>query len=141
MSEFVEKVRYYYQDAYLNCSEAIIRAANDHYGLEISDGDLRMFGSYGGGMFSGLICGVLCASVAVLGKMIIKENAREEQSEIRPLFQKLIRSFKEELGGNSCPELKPKYFSRETACWETVRRGAEVLEKTIEEIREKQNIG
>ena len=141
MSEFVEKVRYYYQDCYLNCSEAIIRAANDYYDLDISDGDLRMFGSYGGGMFPGLICGVLCASAAVFGKMIIRENAREEQSQIRPLFQKLTRSFKEELGGISCPELKPKYFAKETACWTTVKLGAEVLERTVEEIREKQNIG
>ena len=141
MSEFVEKVRYYYQDCYLNCSEAIIRAANDHYDLDISDADLRMFGCYGGGMFSGLVCGVLCASSAVLGRMVIKENAREEQSEIRPLFQKLTRSFREELGGASCPELKPKHFTKEMACWETVKLGAEVLERTIAEIKEKQNIG
>ena len=141
MSEFVEKVRYYYQDCYFNCSEAIIRAANDYYGLQISDDDLKMFGSYGGGMFSGYICGVICAGVAVLGKMIIQENARREQSEVRPLFQKLTRRFKEELGGISCPELKPKYFSKETACWTTVKLGAEILEKTIEEIRKEKNIG
>ena len=140
MSEFIEKVRHYYQDDYLNCSEAIIRAANDHYGLDISDGDLKMFGSFGGGMFSGLNCGVICACSAILGKMIIRENAREEQSEIRPLFQKLTRSLREELGGVSCPEIKPKFFTKEKACWETVRTGAEVLERIIEEVKEKRNI-
>lgn len=140
MSEFLEKVRYFYQDEYCNCSEAIIRAANEYYSLNISDDDLKMFGAYGGGMFSGLTCGVISASAAVLGKMIIDENARKEQAEIRPKFQKLVRNLIQELGGSSCAQIKPRFFTKETVCWVTVEHAAKVLEKTIEEIREKESI-
>ncbi|MBQ3295556.1 MAG: C-GCAxxG-C-C family protein [Erysipelotrichaceae bacterium] len=135
MSEFLEKVRSYYQDEYYNCSEAIIHAANDHYGLKITEEDMLMFGGYGGGMYSGIVCGALVSSIAVISKMVVKQNARREKETVRPLIQKAVRNFNETLGGLSCKELKPKYWTKELSCWRTVELAATALEKTVEEIR------
>ncbi len=134
MTDFLKLVEHYFVDGYYNCSEAIIRAANEYYDLKISDDDLLLFGGYGGGMFSGLTCGSLVAGVAVLSKMLVKENARKEKEELRPMFLKLIRNFREILGSTECREIKPKYYTKEKACLKTVLLAAEALEKTIVEI-------
>ena len=135
MTDFEKIVEKYFVEGYYNCSEAIIRAANDYYDLKITDEDLLLFGGFGGGMFSGLTCGSLCAGACVLSKMLVKENARKEKDELRPKFQKLIRNFRQILGGTECKEIKPKYYSKEKACLKTVMLAAEALEKTINEIR------
>ena len=131
---FLETVIGYYTDGAHNCSEAIIHAANEYYGLNISDEDLKLFGGFGGGMYAGIVCGTLVASVAVLSKMVIKESAKKEGAVIRPVISGLVKDFRNEMGGTSCAELKPKYFTKEDACLKTVVKAAEVLEKNIDKL-------
>ena len=134
MSEFVRLAQYYFEERFYNCSEAIIRAANDYYDLKIADDDLLLFGAYGGGMFSGMTCGCLSAAVAIISRLTVKENAHKEKETLRPLVQKMVRNFKEYLGGTGCTELKPKYYSKEKACLKTVLLSAEIIEQTINEM-------
>ena len=136
MSEFVSLAQHYFEDEFFNCSEAIIRAANDYYDLKIADDDLLLFGGYGSGMYSGMTCGCLDAGAAIISKMYVRENARKEINRIRPLIQNLVRNYNEHLGGTTCMVLKPKYYTKERFCLRTVILSAEVIEKTINEIRQ-----
>ena len=135
MKTLEEYVRYYYVERHYNCSEALIQAANDYYGLHITEDDMRMFGGFGGGMYSGIVCGTVVSIVATLSKMIVKESARKEGATVRPVIASTIRDFKEYLGGLSCPELKPKYYNKEDSCLKTVLLAAEVLERSVEKLK------
>jgi C_GCAxxG_C_C family probable redox protein len=74
---FEDCIRKYYIDENYNCSECLIHAANEYYGLNIDPEDMKMFGGFGSGMYAGIICGTLVADVAILSKMVIKNKARE----------------------------------------------------------------
>ena len=134
---FKDIVRKYYVDENYNCSESLIHAADEYYGLNIGFEDMKMFGGFGSGMYAGIVCGTLVADVAIVSKMIIKNKAREETKDIMPIINKMVRDFREHLEGDSCRELKPKYYTRENSCLKTVLLAAEVLEKTVNEIKEK----
>ncbi|MBR5341904.1 MAG: C-GCAxxG-C-C family protein [Erysipelotrichaceae bacterium] len=129
-----DKVRYYYIDLHYNCAEAVIHAANDYYDLDITKDDMRMLGGFGGGMYAGVVCGVLVAAVAVLSKMVVKESARQEGETVRPVINGMVRSFNQELEGLSCKELRPKYYTKEDSCLKTVLLGTKVLEEAVEKL-------
>ena len=135
MSDFVDHVKYYYTEYDYNCSETIIHAANDHYGLNITEEDMRMFAGFGGGVFSGLICGALAASVAVMSKIVVKDKAGKAGKDVRPIISDLVRTFRKELNGVDCAELKPQYFDQEDHCLATVLLSAKVLEDCINKVK------
>ena len=131
-----ETVRYYYVDRYYNCCEAIIHGANEYYGLNVTEEDMKMFGGFGGGMYTGIVCGTLVACVAVLSKMVVKESARKEGKAVRPIISDLVKSFRNELDGISCAELKPKYYTPEDSCLKTVLLATKVLERCVDKLNE-----
>ena len=136
MSEFQELVSHYYRDENYNCAETIIHAANEYYHLDIKAEDMKLFGGFGGGMFSGMTCGALIAGVAVISGMTVQRSAKEEKETIRPKIQLLVRTFREHLDGLTCVELKPKYHTKEEGCYKTILLGAQALEMTIDKIKE-----
>ncbi len=134
---FEDCIRKYYIEENYNCAECLIHAANEYYGLNISDEDMKMFGGFGSGMYAGIVCGTLVANVAILSKMVIKNKAREETKEILPIINGMVNDFNEHLDGLSCKELRPKYYTREDSCLKTVLLAAEVLQKAVSEVKEK----
>lgn len=134
MSELVRLTEHYYKNELYNCSEAVIHAANDYYHLDLKPEDMKMFGGFGAGMFSGFVCGALSACVAVISKMVIKNKVREEMDDVKPIIRRTVRIFQEHLGGTSCPELRPKYFTKEEVCLKTTLLAAEALEKAVNEL-------
>ena len=135
MSEFEELVCHYFKDENYNCAETIIHAANDYYHLNINKEDMKLFGGFGGGMFSGMVCGALVAGVAVISKMIVQRSDKEEKETVRPKIQKMVRNFRNHLDGLTCVELKPKYHTKEEGCFKTILLGAQALEMTVNEIQ------
>ena len=135
--EFKDLVRKYYIDENYNCSECLIHAANEYYGLNIDFEDMKMFGGFGSGMYAGIVCGTLIANVAILSKMVIKNKAREEADSIRPVINRMVKDFNEHLEGTACRELRPKYYTKEESCLKTVLLAVEVLEKAVDELKEK----
>ena len=97
---------------------------------------MKLFGGFGGGMFSGMVCGALVAGVAVISKMIVQRSAKEEKETVRPKIQKMVRNFRNHLEGTTCVELKPKYHTKEEGCFKTILLGTQALEITIDEIKE-----
>ena len=124
-------VRKYYESDYLNCSETIIHAGNEYYHLGLHEEDMKMMGGFGSGMFCGSTCGTLVASVAVLSRLIVKTKAHDHLDQLRPMVSTLVRNFREGLGGQTCAELRPKFFTKETRCLNTCLAAARVLEKTV----------
>lgn len=138
MSELVTLTEHYYKDELYNCSEAVLHAANDYYDLQITEDDMKMIGGFGAGMFSGFACGALSACVAVISKMVIQNKVREEMDDVKPKIRETVRIFRDHLGGTSCPELRPKYFTRENLCLQTTLLAAEALETAVRSISETQ---
>lgn len=58
-----------------NCAETILRAANEEYGLNLSDGDAKLIAAFGGGMGCGGTCGALAGALAVLGRVAVEGRA------------------------------------------------------------------
>ncbi|MBO4919051.1 MAG: C-GCAxxG-C-C family protein [Erysipelotrichaceae bacterium] len=136
MSGLEELVHHYYFDENYNCAETIIHAANDYYHLDVKQEDMKLFGGFGGGMFSGLVCGALVADVAVISRMIVQRSAKEEKGSVRPKIQETVRTFRNHLEGLSCAELKPKYHTKEEGCYRTILLGAQALEMTVNKLKE-----
>lgn len=129
-----ELVEFYYSKG-LNCSETILRAANDYYQLNIDEKDMKLVSGFGGGMFIGATCGALSASVCVISKLVIETKAHDQLNDFRPLIQTCTRNFKEELGAIDCKEIKPKYHTKDKKCIQTCIHAAIALEKTIYEYK------
>ena len=136
MGSLSEYIEYYYAKENYNCSEAIIQAANACYDLQISKEDMKMFVGFGSGIYAGLVCGALIAGAAVLSRMVVKEKAREEQDTVRPVINGFVRNFRSILEGTACPELRPKYYTKETSCLKTVMLAGQALEMSIRKLQE-----
>jgi len=128
MNSLSECIEYYYTKENYNCAEAVIRGANDFYGLDIGKEDMKMFGGYGAGIYAGLVCGALIAGAAVLSKMVVVEKAREEQATVRPVINGFVKTFRELLQGTSC--------AKETSCLKTVLLASQALEISIGKLKQ-----
>lgn len=117
-----------------NCAEAIIHACNTYYDLDLHDEDMKMMAGFGSGLYSGLTCGALCASIACLSKLLVETKAHDHLDTLRPYSQKIVASFNKKLEGTQCAQVKAKHYSKEKKCEETVRLASESLEETLKEI-------
>jgi hypothetical protein len=73
LKELMEQGFYLKND--LNCAEAILYGANQVYGLGLSSDCLRLSAAFGGGMGVESVCGVVTASLMVLGYMFVEHHA------------------------------------------------------------------
>lgn len=117
-----------------NCSEAIIRACDAYYGLNLHEEDLKMMAGFGSGMYTGLTCGALCASIAALSKMTVETKAHDHLDTLRPYSQKVVAAFNKKLGATQCAQVKPVHYTKAFKCRETVRLASESLEEVMDEI-------
>lgn len=122
----------YYLEQNYNCAEAVLRAANDYYGLGLHDTDMILVGAYGAGIQCGSSCGAVLAAAAVLSMKYVVAKAHESQ-DIKPVVVKLMRKFNEKYGSTLCKDIKPQSFKPEYRCQMTVETACDVLEATIEE--------
>lgn len=132
MKTLEQLVTYYYQEDN-NCAETLIKAANDYYQLDIEPNDCKLASGFGGGMFSGLACGALCASIMAISKKVIETKAYQQLEDFKPLIQYYVKTFEQELGGINCSDVKEKHHTKETKCLNTCLLAARVLEKTMEQ--------
>lgn len=128
-----DTVKKYYLEYGYNCSETILHAGNEYYGLGLHEEDMKLLAGFGSGMYSGSTCGALIGSVCVLSKMIVKTRAHDHLDELRPIISGLYRRFREAGGGVTCAELRPVYHTKETKCLNTVLLAARVLDETVNE--------
>lgn len=114
----------------LNCAEAILYGANQVYHLDLNSDSLKMAAAFGEGMAIESVCGVLTASVMVLGKLFVPDVARK-YPEIKELSKKLFDTFEKEMGDILCKPLKDNYRTEERKCQDVILKGAEILDKIV----------
>jgi len=75
----------------LNCAEAILYAANEHYQIGLSRDALKMVAGFGGGVKEGHLCGTVSGVVSVLS-VLFKDKVVDGVN----LLDKTIKDFKYE---------------------------------------------
>mgnify|MGYP000372887699 CR=1 FL=1 len=114
----------------LNCAETILYGANQVYHLNLKADSLKLAAAFGGGMAIESVCGVLTASLMVLGKLFVPDIAHK-YPEIKELSKELFDTFKQEMGDILCKPLKDNYRTEEKKCREVILKAAEILDKII----------
>lgn len=88
-------VNYYRGGLY--CSEAILRAFNEIYGLGLPDNALKIATGFGAGLSrSGCMCGTVAAAAMVLGLAAGRNKTYESESPVFRSVNKLHERFKNE---------------------------------------------
>lgn len=121
--------RYYTEDK-CNCAEAVLLAANEAYGLGLSEDACKLVGGFGGGVGCGSACGALLGAVAALGAMKMGRRAQETYG-----FNKecgdLAREFAAQLGDLNCAVLRKLHADQTNRCLKTVLAACDVLESHL----------
>lgn len=114
----------------LSCSETIIYAANEKYGLELSSSHFKMMAPFSGGMYERETCGILTGAIAVLGILYT-----DQVSHNSPLLQDAVieykTRFKELFGSKICDTLVETQRDEVTGCDDLVIRGGKLLEQVV----------
>ncbi len=137
LKELIEQGYYPKED--LSCSETILYGANKAYDLGLSKDCLKLSSAFGGGMGVENVCGVVTASLMVLGYMFVKEHAHQS-SEIKDLNKELFERYSKELGDFNCKSLKDKYRTEEKECYDIILKGAEILDDIVERKKRKRRM-
>jgi len=125
-----DKARQYYLNDY-NCAEAMLRAINDVYGLNLPEGSLLTASGFGGGMGCEKACGALCGGIAALGPLLVQDRAHATQG-FGERCAALVQAFERDLGSDLCADLKPRYKTEESRCLKTVELAADSFEREME---------
>jgi len=123
------------QDGYgikedLNCAEAILYGANKVYHLNLNPDSLKLAAAFGGGMAIESVCGVLTASLMVLGKLFVPDVAHKHP-QIKELSKELFNTFEKEMGDILCKPLKDNYRTEEKKCKDVILKAVEILDKIV----------
>lgn len=131
-----ELVRKYYLENGYNCAEATLMAMAEEKGFDLGQDDIKLIGAFGGGMGCGEACGALCASIAILGKLLIREKAHATL-ELKAVCTEYVTRFRETMGGSiDCRDIKPRNTIEGQRCYKTVKDNYELLEETLKKLDE-----
>ena len=128
--ELKEKAGYYYGVQDKGCAEAILLAANEVYGLGLTEGETSLFAGFRTGMGCGSTCGSLTGAVAVLSK---KYAGR---ADLKELCGQFVEAFQQKLacGAIDCATLAARYKTEANRCRAAVELTAEALAAFIEKL-------
>ena len=114
----------------LSCSEAIIYAANEFYNLNLSVNEFKMMAPFSGGMYSGETCGIVSASISVLGILFTKDNSHNS-----PLLKEAVLEYKERFkdihNSDQCDYLKEEFGDPVTGCDDLIINASILLEEIV----------
>ena len=128
-----ELVKYYFPGNNRNysCSESMIRAANDYYGLNLSEDVFLAASSFSGGCWHDEMCGGLTSALMTLG-ILYSLNGHAHDSEVmREAEGELFRRFDEKYASNRCKYLKRNYYVQGIKCEPVLVVIADMLEDII----------
>ncbi len=127
-----ERCLSYYQQGY-NCAEAMIRAANQEYGLNINDDDIKLFAGYGLGMGSMLTCGLATVGVAIYSRLAVKTKAHETPDFIQGAHR-YMEGFAKAVGSSSCAQLRQTSYDKVTKCQSSVQAACRYTQSFLTEM-------
>ena len=126
----------YGKDRDFNCAEKILYGANEGYQLGLNKEALKLSSGFGGGMAIEGTCGALTASIMVLGRLFVKDNAHES-TRIKELTKELFEEYRKAMGDIDCAPLKAKYRTEAIGCRDVIFKAAEILDGIIARERKK----
>jgi C_GCAxxG_C_C family probable redox protein len=130
-SNMTEKIENDYMKNHgLNCTETILRVANEGLGLGLDKNALLLAAGFGGGMAVGNVCGALSGAIMVLSRLYVKERAHEG-TRIKEIEKKFIGVFEKEFGTLLCTPIKGKYFKPDVHCKSVVLMASKMLEDLL----------
>lgn len=127
-----EKVIYYYIDQNKNCAVSMLQAANDVFGLGLTEEEAELFTGFGGGMGCGITCGALSGAIGALSG----KYRGLDRDACHELCTGYVERFKEKMACESldCSVIAQKYKVPEKRCLAAVLLAAQVLEEYVEEL-------
>jgi len=140
----VEKTVDLHENGGLNCSQAILTAFGESFGMDPETAKL-LGRPWGGGLgHLGITCGYLTGAVLVLAQAINNKDERQARKDSFQAVQELFRRFKKRHGTVMCKELLGADFSTEEGtkkireeqlvakhCYGYARDAAEILEELL----------
>ncbi len=117
-----KKTLQYYKQGY-NCSQCILKACEQKYGLQVSKQCYQMCATVNKGFGLGGMCSVLIAGIMVFGLMFDEPTARS-------LRMELLARFQEKHPNMNCAALK-KERGRSSNCEELVGSIADIIDELI----------
>ena len=121
-------VRYYIEENY-NCSESILRAANDVYELGLTEREFKLLAPYGAGCCVGSLCGAVAGGVSTIGALRTEDKWRGSASaKLTKTFMELCR---ERMGSELCKDIKSNLNSPAIRCQKVIEITADTLEEVL----------
>lgn len=100
-----KKAIYYYKNGY-NCSQCILKACEQEYGIVVSKNMLKMCTVVNNGFGIGNMCSVLIASIMVFGILFDESTAKELRLRLLNEFHDTHSSFNcSAIGKGSCENI------------------------------------
>ena len=130
-----DKAYEYFITRDLNCSEAVLLAISDEYGLGLDTEDMKLVSGFGRGIGCARFCGVMTALIAACGKMMITGRAHATEN-FDAVFSGLYDAFVEKVGSAECAELKPIYRKPDVRCLQVVEMGLDVFEEYMATLKQ-----
>lgn len=133
----VEKTRELYDKKYdYNCSECILRAANEVYDLNLSNQTVKAMSAFGGGMAIGSVCGGATGAIAAIGIMYTEDRAHNSP-QVNWMTSEFMQNFHMKLGSLQCYDLIAKHRnSEDDRCIKMMEAAAETLEEIVEKYKD-----
>jgi len=115
---------------HMNCAEALLRAANDKYEINLQEESFRMLQGFGAGFYSERTCGAFSGSLAALGAMYTEERP-SEQAKMTRAAKLLVEEFQKEFGSLDCDYIKKYHRDEIVACNPVKLRAGQVLDRVV----------
>ena len=133
MKDLINKA---YMENNLNCAESTLDAANRKFALGLTEDDIRLVSGFGGGMASGRVCGALAGAIAAISRVTVKDKGHTTPG-FKDIMGGYVDKFVKEFGSTECRDLRARYAKPEIRCKELVEANALMLEKYLEELKNK----
>lgn len=125
-----QKLYDYYIKKDYNCAEAVLRTANEEYGLGITEDALKLVSGFGGGMGCGETCGALSSAMTVISSFMVGEKAHATDG-FGANCAEFCGQFEKTLGSTKCSVLKEKNTIEGQRCFKTVEDSYRLLEQFL----------
>ena len=129
MTRLEETCKRLYNEFDYNCAETVLHAADEVYGLGISEDGFNLIGTFGGGCGAGHLCGAIAAGAAVIGRLRIETVAHA--CDVGEVAKGYINKCIAEMGSTMCAYLKPRYFNESERCLPTILLAARILDEVV----------
>lgn len=113
-----------------NCAEAMLRAINDKYDLNITEDAKIQMAAFGGGFAVGDACGLLVGGYAALAHMYSSDDYPKGNIKLRAMCKEWYKRFQREFKDVNCNIIKPQ----NEGCSGLAKSSAELFERLVKDI-------